>query len=153
LTPKAHLRAWLSFEGKKEYHDQALAGARKLDHRTADAVEMLKSGGEGDPWTVLRLLTVLDLEATPALCNAALWELHKELARIHRPKPDQPMRYTELLDRLGTGDQFGALIWLASHGCDAEAGLSEAEDLIRTYQTSPASAAMLAKLAALHRKP
>jgi hypothetical protein len=153
LTPKAHLRAWLSFEGKKEYHDQALAGARKLDHRTADAVEMLKSGGEGDPWTVLRLLTVLDLEATPALCNAALWELHKELARIHRPKPEEPMRYTELLDRLGTGDQFGALIWLASHGCDAEAGLSEAEDLIRTYQTSPASAAMLAKLAALHRKP
>jgi hypothetical protein len=63
------------------------------------------------------------------------------------------MRYTAVLDRLGTGDQFGALIWLASHGCDAEAGLSEAESLIRTYQTSPASAAMLAKLAALHRKP
>jgi hypothetical protein len=153
LTPKAHLRAWLSFEDKKEYREQALAGARKLDHRTADAVEMLKSGGEGGPWTVLRLIQVLDLEATPALCDAALAELHKELARIHRPKPDQPMAYRELLDRLGTGDQFGALIWLASHGCDAEAGLSEAEDLIRTYQTSPASAAMLAKLAALHRKP
>lgn len=152
LTPKAHLRAWLSFESKKEYHDQAMAGARKLDHRTADAVEMLKSGGEGDPWTVLRLLTVLDLDATPALCNAALWELHKELARIHRPTPDQPMRYKELLDRLGTGDQFGALIWLASHGCDAEAGLNEAESLIRTYQSSPASAALLEKLAALHRE-
>jgi hypothetical protein len=153
LTPKAHLRAWLSFEDKKEYRDQALAGARKLDHRTTDAVEMLRSGGEGDPWTVLRLLTVLDLEATPALCDAAFGELHRELARIHRPKPDQPMSYKELLDRLGTGDQFGALIWLASHGCDAGAALSEAEDLIRTYQSSPASAALLAKLAALHRKP
>jgi hypothetical protein len=153
LTPKAHLRAWLSFEDKKEYRDAALVGARKLNHRTTDAVEMLKSGGEGDPWTVLRLLTVLDLEATPALCGAALAELHKELARIHRPKPDQPMAYKELLDRLGTGDQFNALIWLASHGCDAEADLSEAENLIRTYETSPASAALLTKLAALHRKP
>jgi hypothetical protein len=129
-----------------------LAGARKLDHRTADAVEMLKSGGEGDPWTVLRLIQVLDLEATPALCDFAQVELHKELARIHRPKPDQPMQYKELLDRLGTGDQFGAVIWLASHGCDAEAGLTEAEDLIRTYQDSPARAAMLARLAAVHSK-
>jgi len=151
LTPKAHLRAWLSFEDKKEYRERALAGARQLEHRTADAVEILRSSGEGEPWTVLRLLTALDLEATPALCSAALAELHKELARIHRPQPDQPMSYTELLDRLGTGDQFGALVWLASHGCDAEAGLGEAEDLIRTYQTSPASAAMLERLAALHR--
>ena len=152
LTPKAHLRAWLSFEDKKEFHDQALAGARKLDHRTADAVEMLKSGGEGDPWTVLRLLTVLDLEATPALCDFALGELHKELTRIHRPTPEQPMPYRELLERLGTGDQFNAAVWLGAHGCDADAGLSEAEDLIRTYQDSPARAAMLAKLAAVHRK-
>lgn len=151
LTPKAHLRAWLSFEDKKEYRERALAGARQLEHRTADAVEMLRSSGEGEPWTVLRLLTALDLEATPALCGTALAELHKELARIHRPQPDQPMSYKELLDRLGTGDQFGALVWLASHGCDAEAGLTEAESLIRTYQTSPASAAMLDRLAKLHR--
>jgi hypothetical protein len=153
LTPKAHLRAWLSFEDKKEYHDRALAGARTLDHRTADAVEMLKANSVGEPWTVLRLLPQLNLDATPALCDAALWELHKEFARIHRPKPEQPMRYRELLDRLGTGDQFGATIWLASHGCDAETGLNEAESLINTYQDSPARAAMLAKLAALHRKP
>jgi len=152
LTPQAHLRAWLSFEDKKEYRDAALAGARKLDHRTADAVEMLRSGGVGQPWTVLRLLTVLDLEATPALCNAALWEVHNELAPIHRPAPDERMSYRELLDQLGTGDQFNALIWLASHGCDAEPQLIEAESLIGTYQTSPASAAMLAKLAAVPRK-
>jgi hypothetical protein len=152
LTPRAHLRAWLSFEDKKEYHEQALAGARKLEHRTADAVEMLRSGGEGGPWMILRLIQVLDLEATPALCGEAQVELHRELARIHRPKPDQPMLYKELLDRLGTGDQFGAVIWLASHGCDAEVGLSEAEDLIKTYQDSPARTAMLARLSAVHRK-
>ena len=152
LTPKAHLRAWLSFEDKKQYREQALAGARTLGHRTADAVEMLKAGGEGGPWMILRLIQVLDLEATPALCGEAQVELHKELARIHRPKPDQPMPYKELLERLGTGDQFGAVIWLASHGCDADAGLTEAEDLIRTYQDSAARTAMLARLAALHSK-
>lgn len=152
LTPKAHLRAWLSFEDKKQYREQALAGARQLSHRTADAVEMLKAGGEGGPWMILRLIQVLDLEATPALCGEAQAELHRELSRIHRPKPDQPMPYKELLERLGTGDQFGAVIWLASHGCDAEAGLTEAEELIRTYQDSPARSAMLARLAALHAK-
>jgi hypothetical protein len=61
------------------------------------------------------------------------------------------MSYKELLDRLGAGDQFNALIWLASHGCDAEPELSEAESLIRTYETLPASAGVLAQLAAQHR--
>jgi hypothetical protein len=41
LTPKAHLRAWLRHADDKDLREQALAGARTLDHRTADAVEML----------------------------------------------------------------------------------------------------------------
>jgi hypothetical protein len=49
-----------------------------------------------------------------------------------------------LLGRLGRSDHFSALGWLASHGCDAEAALSEAEDLIRSYQDSSARAAILA---------
>jgi hypothetical protein len=46
-----------------------------------------------------------------------------------------------------------ALKWLAGHGCNAEAELSEAEDVVRTYQDSPDRAAMLASLAQLRRKP
>ena len=38
------------------------------------------------------------------------------------------------------------------HGCEAEPELSEAEELILTYQDSPARVAMLATLAKLHRK-
>jgi hypothetical protein len=46
-----------------------------------------------------------------------------------------------------------ALIWLASHGCDAEGGLREAGEMVRAYQDSADRAAMLAALAKLHRKP
>jgi len=45
-----------------------------------------------------------------------------------------------------------ALAWAAGHGCEAEPELSEAEELIRTYQDSPTRAAMLATLDKLHRK-
>jgi hypothetical protein len=58
-----------------------------------------------------------------------------------------------LLGRLGKGEQLTALKWLASHGCDAEAELSEAEALVRAYQDSSDRAAMLATLAQLRRKP
>ncbi len=150
LTPKAHLKAWLSFADKKEFHDQALAGARKLDHRTADAVEMV-NGDEFAGRQVLGNLSALDLEATPALCASAQAALHRYLVRIHDPKADDARPYSELLERMGRSYQFSEYIWLASHGCDADAALSEVEDLIRAYQNSPARAAMLAKLASLHR--
>ena len=60
--------------------------------------------------------------------------------------------YSELLERLAAYEPLTALAWLVSHGCVADRDLSEAEDLIRTYRDSPARAAMLAKLAGLHRK-
>jgi hypothetical protein len=127
------------------------AGARKLDHRTADAVEML-NGDEYSGWAVLGYLEGLELEATPALCASAQAALHRYLVRIHHPKADDSRPYSELLQRMGRSDRFSEYIWLASHSCDADASLSEAEDLISAYQDSPARAEMLAKLASLHRK-
>jgi hypothetical protein len=152
LTPKAHLKAWLKFADDKDLREQALAGARQLDHRTADAVAMLNAD-EHSAWTILGYLPALDLEATPPLCQAAQWVLLKRYAKVYRPRADDPRSYRELLGRLGGGEPFSDLIWLASHGCDAEAGLSEAEDMVRAYQDSPQRAAMLATLAQLHRKP
>lgn len=152
LTPKAHLRAWLDFADKKEFHDQAMAGARKLDHRTADAIEMLTSKEEGSNWRALEVMPALDLEATPALCAAAQTVVLNQFARIYRPTADDPRPYNELLQRLGRGNYFSALIWLASRGCDTEAGLTAAESLIQTYQPSPRRESLLANLAQLHRK-
>lgn len=152
LTPKAHLKAWLRFAEEKNLREQALAGARKLDHRTADAIEMLRES-DHEARTVMQYLPALDLAATPQLCAAGQKAIHDQLARVYRPRADDPRPYSELLDRLGLGEQLPALKWLASHGCDAESELSEAEMLVRSYQDSPARAAMLASLAQLRRKP
>jgi hypothetical protein len=102
---------------------------------------------------LLEYLPVLDLDATAPLCEAAQDALHRQIAQIYRPKPDDPRPYRELLSRLGDGTQFSALKWLAEHGCDPEAELKEAEDLVRAYQDSPDRTAMLATLAQLRRKP
>jgi len=152
LTPRAHLKAWLSFADDATLRDRALDGARKLDHRTSDAVDMLHDKYDiSAPWIALRYLPVLDLDANDALCGAALYEIRGEMANVYRPTADNPLPYRELLARLGNeAAQLPALIWLAAHGCDAEAALSEAESLIATYQDSPARAAMLARL---RRKP
>jgi hypothetical protein len=152
LTPKAHLKAWLSFVDDDGLREQALAGARKLDHRTSDAVEML-GGDEYTAQTMLRYLPVLDLDATPQLCETAQSVLHRQFAQIYRPKADDPRPYRELLSRLGDGAQFSALIWLAEHGCAVDTELSEADSLVRAYQDSPEKEAMLATLAQLSRKP
>ncbi len=153
LTPKAHLKAWLSFADKGEYREQALAGARKLDHRTSDAVAMLNDKYDiRAPWQVLKYLPVLDLEMTAPLCQATLNQIDGDIAKVYRPKADDPRPYSELLDRLGAYQPLTALVWAAGHGCEAEPELSEAEELIRTYQDSPARVAMLATLENLHRK-
>jgi hypothetical protein len=142
LTPQSHLKAWLHFADDKSLHDQAMDGARKVEHRTADAVEML-NGTEYDAWDVLAVLQELDLEATPDLCDAALGQVHRELAKIYRPKADDPRSYSELLDRMGTGHPLRALGWLHQHGCDTKVEMGEAEELVGAYQDSPRRAEML----------
>jgi hypothetical protein len=152
LSPRSHLKAWLHFAEDKSLRDQALAGARTLDHRTEDAIENL-GGSEYDAWHLLIWLPELDLRATPELCAAALGEVYRELTRIYRPRSDDPRPYGELLERMGTGKPLEALVWLAGHGCDTNAGVSEAEALVSAYQDSPDRTAMLATLSGLHRKP
>jgi hypothetical protein len=153
LTPRAHLKAWLGFADQAEFRERALAGARALDHRTADAIEMLYDKNDiGAPWKILKYLPVLDLEANQRLCAAALFQIEGDLAKTLRPKADDPRPYDELLNRLGAYEPLTALIWLASHGCDADATLSEAEALIKTYRPSPSSGLMLGRLEQLHRK-
>ena len=118
LTPQAHLKAWLDYADKKEFHDQALAGARKLDHRTKDAVEMLNDKYViNAPWQVLKYMPVLDLEMTAPLCGAALWQIHGDLTKVLRPKADDPRSYERTAlpaRRLRTFDRAGVagVAWL-----------------------------------------
>lgn len=174
LTPKAHLKAWLKFaepnvDSLKIYREQALAGARQLDRRTADAVEMLGGRNPERPYDeysalmVLRDLPLLDLEPTTQLCAAAGNALHHQFERIYLPRDgDDPLPYWRLLEQ-PVKEEFNALIWLAEHGCDMDPELSQAVALVQAYQDSPSEccstapssdrADMLGKLAGLRRKP
>jgi hypothetical protein len=151
LSPKSHLRAWLHFATDDKLHDRALVGARALEHRTDDAVEML-NGSDFDRWDLLVYLPDLDLRSTPELCAAALAQVQRELAQIYLPASDDPRPYRELIERMGTGEPLRALIWLADHGCDAHAMIEQAEALVRAYQDSPPRTAMLTKLDSLNGK-
>ena len=150
LNAQSHLRGWLKFVDDTALQAQVLAGARQVGSRTADAVEILRDKyDEGNQWKLLRYLAKLDLEATQPLCLNALSELRGQFARIYRPGPtDEPRPYSELLQRLGTGEQLPALIWLARHGCTAETELNEAIALVSAYQDSADRAKMLATLTA-----
>lgn len=154
LTPQAHLKAWLKFADDKATRDQALAGARKLDHRTADAIEMLNEKyNPSAPWAVIKYLPVLDLDTTPQFCTPALRMLRGDMAKVYRPTGDDPRPYSELLDRLGAYEPLTALIWLAAHGCDADAELGAAQSLVSSYRDTPGRAAMLSTLAGLRKPP
>jgi hypothetical protein len=154
LGPKSHLKGWLRFADDSSLHDRALAGARALDHRTADAVEILRDKyDEESRWKLLRYLTALDLEATPPLCANVLSELHGQFTKVYRPGPnDEPRPYSELLERLGNGEQLPDLIWLAGHGCAAEPELNEAVMLVNAYRDSPGRDTMLATLTQLRSR-
>jgi hypothetical protein len=159
LTPKATLRVWLNFAIGLTNSDPAdrprlLAGARALDHRNADAVAWLQKGHEAsDLFVLLHFLPQLDLDTTPAFCAAALSAIGEELAEVYRPTADNPLPFSELGERLGAGEPLVALQWLAGHGCDANAQLSAAEEVIAAYQPSPERETMAAALAKLKRSP
>lgn len=151
LNAQSHLRGWLKFVDEPGLQAQALAGARQAGSRNADAVEILRDKyDEENRWKLLRYIGRLDLEAQPPLCQQALSELRGQLAKIYRPAAaDEPRPYSELLLRLGTGEQLPALIWLARHGCAAETELNDAVALVSAYQESADRAKMLATLTAL----
>jgi hypothetical protein len=151
LNAKSHLKGWLRFADDKSFQEQALAGARKLDRRTADAVEiLLDKYDEESRWNLLRHLSALDLEPTMPLCSNALSELHGQFMKVYRPGAnDEPRPYSDLLERLGNGEQLPDLIWLAQHGCGAGAELNEAMALVNAYQNSLGRAEMLATLSQL----
>jgi hypothetical protein len=154
LGPKSHLKGWLKFADDRNLQEQALAGARALDHRTADAVDIFVNKYDDESkWKLLRYLTALDLEPTLPLCANALSQLHDQFAKVYRPGPnDEPRPYSELLERLGNGEQLPDLIWLAGHGCEAGPELGEAIALVNAYRDSPGKAEMLAELMRLREK-
>ena len=152
MLPDAPLVAWLNVSELPVLHDRALANAGKLADRTDQAISLLHQGPDV-AMLVIKDLPALEPSATPALCSAALPVVYDKLTTIERPAVNDPRPYSVLIQQMGSEAPLTALQWLASHGCDANAALDEAQALVRAYQDSPERSAMLAKLAQLHHMP
>jgi hypothetical protein len=153
LGPQSHLKAWLKFTDDAATRERVIEGARKLDHRTTDAIEILTDKyQESVRFRLFRVMPMIDLDATPALCMAAANVLGRGIAGTYRPKADDPRPYSELLDRMGVGQPLHALVWLGEHGCAMPGIVDDAETLVRSYQDSRGRAEMLAALAKLREK-
>ena len=150
MLPQAPLIAWLNVAEVPALHERALAAARQVGGRTDQAVGLLHQDVAA---TVLSALPALDLDATPALCGAAMPAVYTPLTSVERPASDDPRPYAVLLQQMGGDAPLVALQWLASRGCDAGAAVEEAEALVRAYQDSPERAAMLANLSRLPHRP
>ena len=124
LGPRSHLKGWLHFADDKDLHDRALAGARALDRRTADAVDIFVNKYDDESkWKLLRNLTSLNLDATLPLCANALSELHGQFTKVYRPGPNDESRpYSELLERLGHPDAAKVRAKLNHQGMEVHNG-------------------------------
>jgi len=97
-TQASASRSTSSADDNNPHAAEALEGARKLSHRTSDAVAWLTQPHSNvDGAFLMRYLLQLDLEATPELCRAGLAWVEDEFAKAYRPKPDNPLPYSRPL--------------------------------------------------------
>src|SRR5262249_36183467 len=122
LGPNLPLVAWLEYvNGSSDpgpLHEQALAGARSVTKRQAEAVELLDGGAIRQ----LGALWQLDITATPPLCKA----YDQALRRLATSEEVYERRVGEDLERQLPNTKF-----LAAKNCDLEAGLAAAETRTR----------------------
>ena len=118
LTPDSSLWDYLNPQLIPDGRDQqAVEGARHAKNRQTDAVTLLQQGKVH--W--LPQLWQIDLEATPALCEAFGAGLLKEAAG-----PGYDLNLGEDLER-----QLPNLKWLAAEHCNLDAGLAAMETIAR----------------------
>jgi len=146
LTPDSSLQDYVHYvhytDESDPKHAAALAGARLVKSRQADAVQMLDQGKINQLWELWQY----DLEATPALCAA----YDRALYRLATDK--------EMFD-LNVGDwlkyQLPNIKFFAAGRCDLDSGLTAAAARLDKIIAVPGNTEwkdFLATLVALHRK-
>jgi hypothetical protein len=120
LTPDSPLRDYLNPAGMPEGdagYRQALEGARQVKQRQIEAVALIEEGKVR--W--LKDLAELDLQATPALCNAFDAALRKDAT-----KEGPNWNVGEELER-----QLPNMKWLVAEHCRLDAGVNAVETRVR----------------------
>jgi lipoprotein NlpI len=140
LTAASPLWEWAAFIGRdSELDAQAIAGARQLNHRQADAEAMLRRN-QGFP---LAEFERLDLSITPEFCTAAANFLRRDAAEHPAAGPDAAFRAVE-----GYFDPYlGAIESLTQGKCDIDDAVARIRETIGGYPPTPSRDAFLAVLA------
>src|SRR5258708_7548767 len=128
LGPDSPLRDFLEYlNGSDARAGQAMEGARHAKSRQADAVALLQ---ERDRLVDLRELWQLNIEATPALCEAYDAVLRKSALKID---PSYSNRLGEAID---LEFQLPNLKWLVVQHCDLRAVLTDLATRLRVVRDS-----------------
>jgi hypothetical protein len=128
LNPDSSLRDYLDYiDVQNREHSpryaQALAGARQVKSRQADAVILLKEG----KLRQLEELWQLDVDATPALCEAFDEALREEASRLNLSSSDD--NAAKLKDELMR--QLPNIKWLVSAHCELGETMARIEKTVR----------------------
>src|SRR5260221_10377976 len=117
LTADSPLWEWAVFIGKdSELDAQAVAGARKLARRQADAETALQRG-MGFPLVEYWRLA---LDATPGLCMAARDFLNKQAAANPAPSPDTDADAAYAVIRQHFSPYLESVEWLTQKDCGVD---------------------------------
>jgi hypothetical protein len=141
LTPDSHLWDWLDLtDPRYGVREEALAGARALTHRQADADALLQGGAPG----FMKDLPYLDLEPTPTIVAGHKKYLVDMVRGIQRDDAGS-VKYSWV--SFEVDPYLPTIQWMAERHCDCSAEMAALEAAVRRYKGSPGKAECLAALA------
>ena len=142
LTEASPLWEWAAFIGKdSELDKDAVAGARKLSHRQADAEAALRRG-MGFP---LVEYVRLDLQVTAGLCEGAR-DFLQQAATSHPSPGGDPYAAYEVIHQ-NFSPYLEAIEWLTAQDCDIEDAVARIAATAAAYPPSSSRDGFLGVLA------
>jgi lipoprotein NlpI len=128
------------FANDNPLRDRALAAARTLSHKQADAEEALRR----DMGFPLLEYSPLDLERTPTFCTEANGFLTRDQATRHAPNADA--EFSDEAQPFTDPDDISVIEWLTSR-CDIDGAVQQIRDAVGSYKQTGSRDAYLGVLA------